>query len=93
MVLLEMYWLEFYILRLGDSRIGIGGLRIVDTRTFWILTRLASGQARARGNILILGWPYQCFVRVLEYYLLVISYKTSINQQFSGSVEGLRLII
>ena len=28
MVLLEMYWLEFYILRLGDSRhIGIGGLR------------------------------------------------------------------
>ena len=46
-----------------------------------------AGQARARGNLLILGrggpWPYQCFVRVLEYYLLVIPYKTSIKQQFS----------
>ena len=80
MVLLEMYWLEFYILRLGDSRIGIGGLRRGDQDI------LDPDQARPGPgeftDIRLPGpWPYQCFVRVLEYYLLVIPYKTSIKQQ------------
>ena len=87
MVLLEMYWLEFYILRLGDSHIGIGGLRRgEETRTFWILTRPGQGSGEFTDIRLPGPWPYQCFVHVLEYYLLVIPYKTSIKQQFIQGV-------